>query len=85
VDQRNLGREGLVVSELGLGCKGMSEFYGTGGRGGVRAPGVPRRERQRRKRNAHRGRPRQHRGGHASRIGRRRALRRRADAGRRPL
>jgi hypothetical protein len=30
VDQRNLGREGLVVLELGLGCMGMSEFYGTG-------------------------------------------------------
>jgi aryl-alcohol dehydrogenase-like predicted oxidoreductase len=30
VDQRNLGSEGLVVSELGLGCVGMSEFYGTG-------------------------------------------------------
>ncbi|HET7478041.1 MAG TPA: aldo/keto reductase, partial [Rubrobacteraceae bacterium] len=29
MDQRNLGSEGLVVSELGLGCMGMSEFYGT--------------------------------------------------------
>ena len=30
MDQLNLGREGLIVSELGLGCMGMSEFYGTG-------------------------------------------------------
>jgi aryl-alcohol dehydrogenase-like predicted oxidoreductase len=29
VRERKLGSEGLVVSELGLGCMGMSEFYGT--------------------------------------------------------
>ena len=29
MDQRNLGSEGLVVSSSGLGCMGMSEFYGT--------------------------------------------------------
>ena len=28
MEQRNLGIQGLVVSELGLGCMGMSEFYG---------------------------------------------------------
>jgi aryl-alcohol dehydrogenase-like predicted oxidoreductase len=28
MDQRALGNQGLVVSEQGLGCMGMSEFYG---------------------------------------------------------
>jgi aryl-alcohol dehydrogenase-like predicted oxidoreductase len=27
--QRTLGTQGLVFSELGLGCMEMSEFYGT--------------------------------------------------------
>ncbi len=29
MDRRTLGNEGFEVSELGLGCMGMSEFYGT--------------------------------------------------------
>jgi aryl-alcohol dehydrogenase-like predicted oxidoreductase len=30
MQQRKLGNQGLTVSELGLGCMGMSEFYGKG-------------------------------------------------------
>src|ERR671937_895131 len=30
METRMLGTQGLAVSELGLGCMGMSEFYGAG-------------------------------------------------------
>jgi aryl-alcohol dehydrogenase-like predicted oxidoreductase len=33
MDHRRLGTQGLVVSEEGLGCMGMSEFYGDGDEG----------------------------------------------------
>jgi aryl-alcohol dehydrogenase-like predicted oxidoreductase len=29
MQMRKLGNQGLMVSEMGLGCMGMSEFYGS--------------------------------------------------------
>ena len=29
MEKRKLGSQGLIASQLGLGCMGMSEFYGT--------------------------------------------------------
>ena len=28
MEKRPLGKQGIVASQLGLGCMGMSEFYG---------------------------------------------------------
>ena len=33
MEQRNLGGQGLTVAAEGLGCMGMSEFYGSADEG----------------------------------------------------
>ena len=38
MDTRRLGRSDLEVSAIGLGCMGMSEFYGAARRGASRSP-----------------------------------------------